>query len=73
LLVKKDYLDPCIYGEDGDEELTLDIDGDNDENTNHCFTDLNLQKLNNVMANGCQCNIHFEIWAINAFDAWHKL
>jgi hypothetical protein len=37
LLVKEDYLDSCIYGEDGDKELNLDINGDDDEKINHCF------------------------------------
>jgi len=73
LLVLKNYFDPCTYGEDGDEELNFDIDGDDDEKINHCFKDLNLQELKNVMVGGCQCNIHSELWAINAFDAWHKL
>jgi len=54
LLVKEDYLDPCTYGEDGD----------NDEKINHCSKDLNPQELKNVMVGGCQCNIHSEIWAI---------
>jgi hypothetical protein len=61
LLVKEDYLDPYINGEDGDD----------DEKINHCSKDLNPQELKNVMASGCQCNIHSEIWAVNAFDAWH--
>ncbi len=73
MLVKEDYLDPCTYEEDGDEELTFDIDGDDDEKINHCFTDLNPQELKNVMVSACQRNIHFEIWAANTFDAWHKL
>jgi hypothetical protein len=42
LLVKEDYIDPCTYGEDGDEELNLDIDGDNDEKINHHFKDVDI-------------------------------
>jgi hypothetical protein len=42
LLVKEDYLDPCIYGENDDEELNFDIDGDDDEKINHHFKDLDL-------------------------------
>jgi len=53
--------------------LNLDIDGDDDEKINHCFKDLNLQELKNVMVGGCQRNIHSKIWATNAIDAWHKL
>jgi len=73
LLVKDNYLDPCTYGEYGDEELNLVINGDDDEKINHCFKDLNFQELKNVMASRHQHNIHSEIWATNAFDAWHKL
>jgi hypothetical protein len=53
--------------------LNLDIDGDDDETINHCLKDFNPQELQNVMASGRQCNIHSEIWAANAFDAWQKL
>jgi hypothetical protein len=43
LVVKEDYLDPCTYGKDGNEELNLDIDGDYDEKINHFFKNLNPQ------------------------------
>jgi hypothetical protein len=73
LLKRITQVDYCTYGKDGDEELNLDINGDDDEKINHCFKDLNPQELKNVMACGQQHNIHSKIWAVNTFNAWHKL
>lgn len=68
-LVEEDYLDPCTYEKDDDEELNLNVNGDFDKKINHRFKDLDPHKLENVKVDRCQHNIHFEIWAINAFDA----
>ncbi len=41
-LIEKDYLDPCVYGDDEDDELDFNVNGDDDENINHYFKDLDL-------------------------------
>jgi hypothetical protein len=69
-LVEKNYLHPCAYGNNVDEKLHFDVEGDDDEKINHCFKDLNLHDLENLKAGGRQHNIHPRIWAINAFDTW---
>jgi hypothetical protein len=44
LLIEEDYLDLCVYGNDVDEKLDFNVDGDDDddENINHHFKDLDL-------------------------------
>jgi len=59
--VQEDYFDPCVYGNNVDEEVNFNVDGDDDEEINCRFKDLDLHELENLKANGCQCNIHFEI------------
>ncbi len=66
LLIEEDYFDPCAYGNHGDEELDFHVNGDIDKK------DLDLHELENVKVDGCQHNIHSEIWAINVFNAWQK-
>ncbi len=69
LLVEEDYHDPCVYGGNVDEELDLDVDGDNDKKIKHHFKNLDLKELENLKASGCWCNIHSKIWVANAFNA----
>jgi hypothetical protein len=71
-IVQEDYFNLYVYGNSIDEEVNLNVDGDNNEEINHRFKDLDAQELENVKAGGCCCNIHFEIWATNPFDAWWK-
>jgi hypothetical protein len=52
-LIEKDYLHPCAYGDNVDEELHFDVNGDNDEEINHCFKDLNLHEVENLKVGGC--------------------
>jgi hypothetical protein len=40
--IKKYYLDICIYGDDANEKLDFNVDGDDDEEINHHFKDLDL-------------------------------
>jgi hypothetical protein len=42
LLIEKDYLDFCVYGDDANEKLDFNVDGDDDEEINHHFKDLDL-------------------------------
>ncbi len=67
--VEEDYHDPCVYGGNVDEELDLDVDGDNDKKIKHHFKDLDLKELENLKASGCWCNIHSKIWVANALNA----
>jgi hypothetical protein len=48
--VQEDYFNPCTYGNNVDEEVIFDLDGDNDEKINHCFKDLDLHELENLKA-----------------------
>ncbi len=41
-LIEEDYLDPYIYGNDVDEELDFNVNGDVDEKINHHFKNLDL-------------------------------
>jgi hypothetical protein len=72
LLVEEDYLDPCIYENDGDEKLDFNVNGDVDKEINRYFKDLDPHELENVKVNRCQHNIHSKFLAINGFDAWKK-
>jgi hypothetical protein len=40
-------------GDDVDEELDFDVNGDDEEKINHCFKDLNLHELENLKVGGC--------------------
>ncbi len=71
-LIQEDYFDPCVYGDDVDEEMNFNDNGDDDDEINHQFKDLNPWELENVKANGCHHKIQSKIWATNAFDAWQK-
>jgi hypothetical protein len=51
--IEKDYFHLCVYGDNVDEELYFDVNGDDDEKINHCFKDLNLHELENLKAGGC--------------------
>jgi hypothetical protein len=70
LFVQEDYFDPCTYGNNANEEVDFDVDGDNDEKINCRFKDFDLHELENLKASGHQHNIHFKIWVANAFNAW---
>jgi hypothetical protein len=52
--------------------VNFNVDGDDDDEFNHHFKDLNPWELENVKANGCHHKIQSKIWATNAFDAWQK-
>jgi hypothetical protein len=71
-LIQEDYFDPCAYGNDVDEEVNFNVDGDDDDEINHHFKDLNPWELENVKASGCHHKIQSKIWATNAFDACQK-
>lgn len=60
LLIEEDYFDLCVYGDDADEELDFNVDGDDDEEINHHFKDLDLYDLENVKIDGCHHNISFQ-------------
>jgi hypothetical protein len=68
-LIQKDYFNPCAYGDDVDEEVNFNVNGDDDDEINHHFKDLNPWELENVKANGCHHKIQSKILATNAFDA----
>jgi hypothetical protein len=40
--VQEDYFDLCAYGNNVDEEVDFDVDGDNDEKINYRFKDFDL-------------------------------
>ncbi len=69
-LAEIDYFHPCAYGDNVDEELHFDVNGDNDEEINHCFKDLNFHEWENLKANEPRHNIQSKIWVANAFNAW---
>ncbi len=60
-LFQQDYFDPCVYGNNGDEEVNVNVDDDDDKEINCCFKDLNFQELENMKANGHHHNIYFKI------------
>ncbi len=52
--VQEDYFNPCAYGNNVDEEVNFDVDGDDDEEITHCCNDLDLHELKNLKASGHQ-------------------